>query len=169
MNPITKERLVLAPKPMLDWSSWGEGAQDEEEPADDLASSEGRPSFPAGAIRRRLAPTGWHPGWLPLATLVDVDFLGVDLAPDPRGVVGQVIAYGRYTEVNCVLAASWAQFLDDVADELEAGNFVIDMRRTGGEFKMQEPGDLSVNCRAWSEAKLEPRFLRGLIRSSAGG
>jgi len=157
LNPFTKERRVLDPKPMLDWASWGERAQDEDEPADGVDSGACRPSFPAGAIRRRLI----HTGWLPLATMVESDFLGVDLAPGPKGVVGQVITYGRHTEVYCVLAMSWAQFLSDVADELEAGNFAIDPRQSFGEFRMLRPrrGSLHWNAKEWSAAKLARKML----------
>jgi cell wall assembly regulator SMI1 len=170
--PITKERRVLAPKPVLDWSAWEKPAAKKGKSADRDDLGEGRPSFPADAIRH-----SWvHPGWLPLATLVDSDFLGVDLAPGPRGVVGQVITYGRHSYVRHVLAASWAQFLEDFADELEAGNFDIDMRRTFDEFRMREPGRFGVNAQAWSEAKLPPTFGAGVERrpgtpgsSNAGG
>ena len=58
-----------------------------------------------------------------------------------------------------MLAASWAQFLEDFADELEAGNYVIDMDREFEEFFMrQPPGRLFQNYRAWLQAKLAPDF-----------
>ena len=45
--------------------------------------------------------------------------------PGPSVVVGQVINFGRDQEQKFVLARSWAHFLEDVADELERGKFVI--------------------------------------------
>jgi hypothetical protein len=54
--------------------------------------------------------------------------------------------------------------LKDFADELEAGNFGIDMRREFDEFRMKGPGTLEVNARAWSEAKLPTMFGAGVER-----
>src|SRR5262249_18083642 len=58
---------------------------------------------------------------------------------------------------------SWAHFLEDVADELEAGHFVIDKDEDGipyfGMRKHQFGGDGFHNLyREWSEAKLPSDF-----------
>jgi cell wall assembly regulator SMI1 len=89
VNPVTREERLLAPKPVLEWAAWATGARGKADHAIGRDSGEGHPSFPPGAVRR----SHLHVGWLPLATLVDSDFLGIDLAPGPRGVVGQVITY----------------------------------------------------------------------------
>jgi cell wall assembly regulator SMI1 len=140
---------------LAEWTHWKELIEGEDEPGYWDEFDERSRSWPAGAIRRRY----FHPGWVPLVTLVDVDYLGVDLDPGPDGVVGQVINFGRNEDDKYVLAASWAQFLEDFADELEAGNFDIDMDREFEEFVMrQPPGRLFQNYRAWSQAKLAPDF-----------
>jgi hypothetical protein len=87
---------------------------------------------------------------------VDSDYLGIDLDPGPGGVVGQVTNFGRNSDDKYVLATSWGQFLEDFADELEVGNYVIDLGEKFGEFRMKEPGPFHLNYRAWSEAKLGP-------------
>ncbi len=90
----------------------------------DETDSEVRKTFqshPVGAIRH-----AWmRPGWIPLYWDCGRNFLGVDLDPGPTGTVGQIIPFGRDfgtgTEDKYVLAPSWAHFLEDIADELEAG------------------------------------------------
>jgi cell wall assembly regulator SMI1 len=78
-------------------------------------------SFPTGAIR----PVCWSPGWVPLTDDGGGNYLGVDLDPGEKGQAGQVILFGRDETPYCVLAASWGQFLSDLADELEAGNALL--------------------------------------------
>ncbi len=90
----------------------------------------------------------------------DSNHIGIDLEPGPCGVVGQVINFGRDQEQKYVLARSWAHFLKDVADELEAGNFVITEDEGSKSFRMKEPhqGELWLNLKEWSESKLAPDF-----------
>jgi len=116
-------------------------------------------SYPVGAIRCRYASRGWVPLH---AEEGSSDCLGIDLEPGPNGVVGQVINFGRDQRAKYVLACSWAQFLEDVAEELEAGNFVVNDDsevKLGGlmlQLQMRWPrkGRLAGNYRAWSEAKV---------------
>jgi hypothetical protein len=93
----------------------------------------------------------------------DSNHIGIDLDPGPCGVVGQVINFGRDQERKYVLARSWAHFLEDVAEELEAGNFVITGTEGHRSFDMREPrmGELWLNLREWSGAKIGPKSLRG--------
>jgi cell wall assembly regulator SMI1 len=128
----------------------------EEEPDRDRDNQD----FPPDAIRR----TPEEFGLVPLFEDENGDAgLGIDLDPGPNGVVGQVVLFDRRHRSRSVLARSWGQFLEDYADELEAGNF---------EFR-QEPGDwgralwlkrpkaepFQQHARAWSEAKLDHEFL----------
>jgi len=116
-------------------------------------------SQPDGAVQCLGATRGW-------ISLHDWDgnHIGVDLNPGPRGAFGQVINFGHDASTKYVLAPSWAHFLEDVADELEAGNFIL-------EFDDQ--GTITTFCPAdpvcaydqfpngfaeWSAAKLPQDF-----------
>ncbi len=115
--------------------------------------------LPADAIQLRYACRGW----IPLYNSHSNCF-GVDLAPGPKGVVGQVINFGRDAhERKYVLATSWAQFLEDYADELDAGNIVVkgepgDSERYLYIKRPEEESPIHWNWRAWAEAKLDPDF-----------
>jgi len=139
------------------WKHWA-GFADEQGEDPEPDSSYGKfESFPAGAIKLRYACRGWIP-------LYDChsNHFGVDLDPGPTGVRSQVINFGRDQEHKFVLATSWAQFLEDYADELEAGNFVIKGEPGDGEryLWMARPKEslLCWNWRNWAEAKLDPAF-----------
>lgn len=139
------------------WKDWAEMVDEAERGEDDGTLDElgeDSTSSPEGSIRRLYASRAW----IPLAEIHDSDHFGIDLDPGPNGAVGQVINFGRDQEAKHVLATSWAQFLEDVADELEAGNFVIDMGRKYKDFCMKEPrtGRIYQNLEAWSEAKVAP-------------
>jgi cell wall assembly regulator SMI1 len=100
-------------------------------------------------------------GGIPLGEFTDSDFFGIDLDPGPAGQYGQVFTFGRDQEQKFVLAPSWDRFLSDFADELEAGNFKIDMDDEYREFEMERPraGDLLWNRSLRAEAKLASRLL----------
>lgn len=117
--------------------------------------SENCTSSPAGMIRCLHA----NRGWIPLGQSSDSNHFGIDLDPGPSGVVGQVINFGRDQEDKHVLALSWAQFLEDFADELAAGNFVIDEHHPYGSFLVKRPRTepLSTQYANWSGAKVRPR------------
>jgi len=142
------------------WRFWEEFIENQERGLDGglLAEFSSRvTSFPQGAIRRLHADRGW----IPLVGMgaQTSNHVGIDLDPGPAGVVGQVINFGGDEGDKFVLASSWAQFLEDFADELEAGNYTIDMGREFEEFLLrQPPGKLFQNYEAWSRAKLAPDF-----------
>src|SRR4051794_14346760 len=123
--PLLDEKDCLASRPALGhWRFWAEMVGASERGEDDGMLDEfGRESTssPDGAIRRLHACRAW----IPLVEMNDSNYIGIDLEPGPGGVVGQVINFGRDQERKYVLARSWAHFLGDVADELEAGNLVI--------------------------------------------
>lgn len=143
-----------------EWRSWAEmvAAHERGDPDCPIAElSESCASTPEGAIRRLYACRGW----IPLVEAHPTLSLGVDLEPGPRGVVGQIINFGRDGLEKYVLAESWAQFLEAIADELEAGNFSLrddaDERAFG--MRRPHPGEFALNLKAWSEAKLAGRPL----------
>jgi cell wall assembly regulator SMI1 len=156
--PLLDEKDCLASSPSLGhWKFWSEMVEASERGEDDgmLAEfSEESTSFPEGAIQRRHACRAW----MPLVEMNDSNHIGIDLDPGPSGGVGQVINFGRDQERKYVLARSWAHFLEDVADELERGNFVITGDKGYKSFDLKEPhrGELWLNLKEWSEAKLDP-------------
>jgi cell wall assembly regulator SMI1 len=103
---------------------------------------EGSLSFPEGAIAAEHA----SPARVPLIDADGSQFIGVDLAPGPAGVVGQVITFARDQAFKQVLAWGWGAFLSDLAAELARPNFrhppaghwegliLIDPRPPRGEF-----------------------------------
>jgi cell wall assembly regulator SMI1 len=145
-----------------DWSFWAELADQEATSDADSGLSEGSSSFPLGAIRCQHA----NRGWIPLHAS-DGNCFGIDVDPGPNGLVGQVINFGRDQENKFVLAVSWAHFLEDVADELEAGHFIIekdssDVLRFGLKQSRFE-GDGFYNLyQEWSESKLPLDFQSAL-------
>lgn len=104
------------------WRTWVEGYEGalKDSTAADLGAH--CSSFPDGYVR----PVYFDRGWIPLTYDSGGNHIAVDLNPGPKGTRGQVIVFGRDDEFHTVLALSWGQFLTDLADELEAGNFRID-------------------------------------------
>ena len=82
----------------------------------------GYTSSPANAIALQYA----NAGWVPLCDDYGGNHIGIDLAPGPAGVRGQVISFGRDEEEKVVIAASLGDFLLWFATQLERGNFRID-------------------------------------------
>ncbi|MFO0891088.1 MAG: SMI1/KNR4 family protein [Isosphaeraceae bacterium] len=156
--PLLDKKDCLASEPSLGhWKFWagmvGASERGEDDGMLDEFSREST-SLPDGAIQRLHACLGW----IPLVEMNDSNHVGIDLDPGPDGVVGQVINFGRDQEQKYVLARSWAHFLKDVADELEAGNFVLTNDEGSKTFGLKEPhrGELWLNIEEWSEAKLDP-------------
>lgn len=79
-------------------------------------------SFPADAVQ----PYYIHRGWVPLTRDLTGNVVGLDLAPGPGGVRGQVILYGRDFDTKVVVASSFQEFVFSFVLDLEAGNFQID-------------------------------------------
>lgn len=114
-------------------------------------------SYPVDAIRCRYF--NWR--WIPIGDW-DGNAYGIDLDPGPNGVSGQVINFGRDEEQKYVLALSWAHFLEDIADELEAGNLVITRDEQGEVASFGRPNHddqaLFRFYEEWSKAKLPATF-----------
>src|SRR5262249_45627921 len=71
-----------------DWSFWAQLADEEANADADSGLSERSTSFPLGAVRCQNA----NRGWMPLHAS-DGNCLGIDLAPGPNGLAGQVINF----------------------------------------------------------------------------
>ena len=120
---------------------------------DQNANANVYPSFPLRCVH----PLEWHCGWIPLASDSGGNYLGVDLVPDVRGTTGQVIVFGRDERIHPVLANSWAQFLCDLADELEDGNFQFHIEDEDEPpiFQLpQQPDHFHDAALDWSIAKM---------------
>jgi len=89
-----------------DWSLWKsiieEGTYYEE-------FSEYMESDPEGYIKKQYANTGW----LPFTSDHAGNHLGVDLDPDSKGTIGQVIAFGRDEDEKILIANSFEEFIDN--------------------------------------------------------
>ena len=105
------------------WKQWVKGRQMTQKDGSHVGLDEACYSFPNGFVR----PVYFDPKWVPLTYDGSGNHIGVDLNPGPNGTRGQVIIFGPDDEHHTVLARSWGQFLTDIADELEAGNFWIGM------------------------------------------
>jgi cell wall assembly regulator SMI1 len=140
------------------WKTWVEGYESGLE--DSTATDPGARcfSFPSDFVRQ----VYFDRGWIPLTYDSGGNHIGVDLNPGPKGTRGQVLVVGRDDEFHTVLALSWGQFLTDLADELEAGNFRLDL--TDPEYPDLKPDDPhtghfhSIGI-YWSRGKLGLRKL----------
>ncbi|HZZ79660.1 MAG TPA: SMI1/KNR4 family protein [Gemmataceae bacterium] len=127
------------------WTNWINGYQmnvDDGSAADMDARCS---SFPAEFVRQHY----FDRGWIPLTSDFSGNHIGIDLNPGPRGTRGQVIIFGRDDELHSVLALSWGQFLTDLADELQAGNWRLDA--TDQDYPNLAPDDTS---REWHRFQL---------------
>lgn len=71
-----------------------------------------------------------HRGWIPIAKDLYGNLLGLDLAPGPAGVRGQIILYGRDFDTKVVVATSLQELLFQYVTDLETGNYQIDKSET---------------------------------------
>lgn len=76
--------------------------------------------------------------WIPFAGDGGGNHLGVDLDPGPKGRVGQVINFGSDEDVKYVLGRTVEAFIERIAKELEAGNYVL-MDPPDGGFETKNP------------------------------
>lgn len=117
----------LAVEPLRDclnhWRQWVKGWEQVEKDGSDRSTNESCQSFPDGFVR----PVYFDRKWIPLTYDGSGNHIAVDLIPGPKGVRGQVIKFGPDDHDHTVLALSWGQLLTDIAVELEAGNFRIDL------------------------------------------
>ena len=72
--------------------------------------------------------------WIPFAHDGSGNHLGLDLDPGVRGVVGQIINFGRDESKKYVLAHSFTGFIDWLLQQYESGNFVIPSEYVGDRY-----------------------------------
>jgi cell wall assembly regulator SMI1 len=107
---------------LSNWKGWIDGYDSCIQDGSAAASDQLCSSFPSEFVRQAY----FNKGWIPITYDSSGNHVGIDLDPGPKGTTGQVIIFGRDDEFHPVLARNWAQFLTDLADELERGNFRID-------------------------------------------
>ncbi|WP_407571065.1 SMI1/KNR4 family protein [Deinococcus altitudinis] len=113
--------LTFLPLPEVarHWSAWQEVLSSMPELGE---PDENYTSEPAGAVQ----PIGISRGWIGFAYDHGGNHLGIDLTPGPTGTAGQIINFGRDEHARFVLSASMTGFLEWLASQYEAGNFVIE-------------------------------------------
>jgi len=137
---------VIAGLPLLplkevrrEWKRWAGYAADEDL-LEDL-NPDYRAS-PEGAVKPAYADRGW----VPFAG-GESHYVALDFAPGPRGVVGQVINFGRDDYVRHVIAPTFTAFLGFVAGLFAAGeivrnpesSFSLVVKRTGKDLLLSLP------------------------------
>ena len=137
------------------WRQQTEIYKDSQKPKRLAEAAEWVSCFPPESIR----PCYFHPGWIPISEDAGGNFLALDLNPDSQGFTGQVIAYGRDEHCRPVFARSFGQFLSDIADELEAGNFLLAADPDDDEyliFRLAMPKQKHFHSagKEWAKAKL---------------
>jgi cell wall assembly regulator SMI1 len=69
----------------------------------------------------------WRPRWVPLAVDAGGNLLATDLDPGPAGTRSQVLAWHNSgSPAPKVIAASYSQWLDAIAEELSSRRFTVD-------------------------------------------
>ncbi|HEY7371010.1 MAG TPA: SMI1/KNR4 family protein [Polyangia bacterium] len=82
-------------------------------------------------------PLYTHPGWIPLwSDPTGADFIGVDLAPGPKGQRGQIINFGRDEEEHRCYAPRFEDLLQILLEEVEGGAWPAS-ERTGSKGDKQ--------------------------------
>lgn len=115
---------------LREWQKWREFDSMNDEIKGELTSS-----APEGAVQ----PDYTNRSWIPLTSDSAGNHIGIDLAPDRNGTIGQVIIFGRDENIKYVIANSWRAFLNHVASELESGNFCIDQEEDDKILNIKNP------------------------------
>jgi cell wall assembly regulator SMI1 len=114
--------------------TWKERQEIFEEVDEEL--NEAISSYPPGKIKEVAS----DPGWVPFSDDSGGNFLGIDLAPGPKGTLGQVISFGRDEDKMFVLGDSMESFFGWLIGQLKAGNYRIDVEKDGGKsFNTKTP------------------------------
>jgi cell wall assembly regulator SMI1 len=126
------------------WESWNQIIADEPDLVADGSSVE--PGVVKELYANRL--------WIPFVHDWGGNHIGVDLDPGPNGRVGQVINFGRDEDTKYVLGKTVDDFVDRIATELEAGNFILDDLPDDG-FETRDPATSHFldSARTWFGAE----------------
>lgn len=87
-------------------------------------------------------PLYTHPGWIPLwSDPTGADYIGVDLAPGPKGQSGQIINFGRDEEEHRCYAPRFEDLLQILIEEVESGAWPASERIGSKDAKLPWFGD----------------------------
>ncbi|GAB3624166.1 hypothetical protein GCM10027418_22500 [Mariniluteicoccus endophyticus] len=108
-----------------------------------------------------------HPGWVPFASDGGGNCLGIDLAPGPRGILGQVLEFGRDLTDGPVLVApsitDW--FIGRRVEGTFPDEAFHDLRESGGDVPPADPSTekLRVFGGTISAGVLAPPRLKSVL------
>lgn len=108
------------------WEGWRDIINDWTPEA--VADTSINSSVPESSVKRRYADVLW----LPISEDGSGNHIGIDLDPDVKGKVGQVINFGRDEDEKYVLAESLSAFFERLARIVNSEDFFI------GEFEGEE-------------------------------
>lgn len=81
----------------------------------------------------------WNPKWVPFAANGSGDHICIDLAPGPRGHLGQVVEWIHDAAERPIRARDLRTFFSTFAKELKRGEYVYDPEY-GGRLKRRDDG-----------------------------
>ncbi|AVK84489.1 SMI1/KNR4 family protein [Lysinibacillus sp. B2A1] len=79
-------------------------------------------SVPTGYIKERYI----NRSWIPISKDFGGNNIGIDVDPDEKGRIGQVINFGRDEEVKYVIATQLSDFLEFITETILQGNYQIE-------------------------------------------
>lgn len=78
-------------------------------------------SLPAGFIKPVYGNAPYK--WIPFIHDGGGNHIGIDLGPDKKGTIGQIILFGRDEDTKRLAANSFSEFIEDYIYQLKKGNF----------------------------------------------
>lgn len=107
--------------------------------------------------------------WIPFAIISDSNYLGLDFDPEINGTVGQVINFGREEEQKTVLANSFEEFINWYIQELERGNYLIDLEDEFERFIPKEVKERFFRDYNYLSGYVAQKFISLSDESKLGG
>lgn len=127
------------------WLSWKTIIEDGLEGLNDFCTSN-----PEGVIQSVYA----HEKWIPLMYDSGGNHIGIDLAPDINGCIGQIINFGRDEDEKYVLAPNLGELLKLLDTKFDEGVSISDEWHDGIETFSLNDGHLTDELKAIAKSKL---------------
>lgn len=83
-------------------------------------------SVPAGYIKER----DINRNWIPISKDFGGNNIGIDVDPDKKCRIGQVINFGCDEEIKYVIANQLSEFLLFISETIVQGNYQIEQKKT---------------------------------------